>query len=504
MLRCLAPLYLLSTAAGAYSLDAPRHFVAAASARHARGTVASAAPAAAPPELASFRAWLSESGIASEAVEPAKLPGWGVCLVAGPDGVAQGDTLLSIPTALHLTPSSVAAGPVGAAVARVVPSDDHSALLALGLLEQLSRGEANCSSWPYIELLPSGDEMVGMPLLWADEERAQLLSGSHLEGCVAQARQQLLEQWAAVEAVLPAHAEVFPRSVFNAAGYLWAHAVVLSRALPFGEELHLIPLLDLANHAAGSPHACSIGVSGEGGAVSEAWQVEGKEAAAVLTAGAGAAAGEQVFIDYGEAGWRSSWEMLYTYGFVPGSSVEEWIAAGGRPLFFDGVSPSDELLPQKRALLAALGASEGAADGQWLDLKPTADQCVAMAPLLRLANLSPGDASLEEGVRRLAEALAEWRADPTALWSALQRPVGAAVEAKVAEQVLSVCEEALAALPPADELAPRAKPDQGLPGDGTAEAERARCAARVMLGERSALEACVSVWEKVRAAAAPA
>ena len=68
--------------------------------------------------------------------------------------------------------------------------------------------------------------------------------------------------------------------------------------------------------------------------------------------------------------------------------------------------------------------------------------------------------------------------------------------------MLSVCEEALAALPPADELAPRAKPDQGLPGDGTAEAERARCAARGMLGERSALEACVSVWEKVRAAAA--
>ena len=30
--------------------------------------------------------------------------------------------------------------------------------------------------------------------------------------------------------------------------YLWAHAIVLSRALPFGEELHLIPLLDLANH----------------------------------------------------------------------------------------------------------------------------------------------------------------------------------------------------------------------------------------------------------------
>ena len=159
--------------------------------------------------------------------------------------------------------------------------------------------------------------------------------------------------------------------------------------------------------------------------------------------------------------------MLYTYGFVPGSSVEEWIAAGwpsasavsrlylgcissvywlhlgkclgcvpavsrrhrraaallrrrlslrraaaaeagaarrtrrrrgGTPLKKKSMSP-----PTGRQV-PCLGASEGAADGQWLDLKPTADQCVAMAPLLRLANLSPGDASLEEGVRRLAEA----------------------------------------------------------------------------------------------------
>ena len=37
-------------------------------------------------------------------------------------------------------------------------------------------------------------------------------------------------------------------------GYLWAHAIVLSRALPFGEELSLIPLLDLANHEAGAPN----------------------------------------------------------------------------------------------------------------------------------------------------------------------------------------------------------------------------------------------------------
>ena len=66
----------------------------------------------------------------------------------------------------------------------------------------------------------------------------------------------------------------------------------------------------------------------------------GEEATAVLTCGADLAPGEQAFIDYGEAGWRSSWEMLYTYGFVPGSSPEEWMSTGGRPMFFDGVEVS--------------------------------------------------------------------------------------------------------------------------------------------------------------------
>ena len=48
--------------------------------------------------------------------------------------------------------------------------------------------------------------------------------------------------------------------------------------------------------------------------------------------GSAHAAGEQVFIDYaGEGNWRSSWEMLYTYGFVPGAQPQEWLEAGGSP-----------------------------------------------------------------------------------------------------------------------------------------------------------------------------
>jgi len=447
-------------------------------------------------QLASFGKWLEANGVASEKAQPAQLAGWGTCLVAGPSGVKEGDTLLSIPATLHLSPTAVAATPLGEAVAAVVPRDDHSALLALGLLAELSRGEGEGSMSPYLALLPSGGELHAIPLLWTEDELATLLAGSHLHGAVQQARALLLEQWAAIEAqVLPQHPALFPRDVFNAEGYLWAHAIVLSRALPFGDELHLIPFLDLANHAAGAPNMCSIGVDG-GGVVTEASQLDGKEASAVLTAGKDAAPGEQIFIDYGEAGWRSSWEMLYTYGFVPGAGLAEWISSGGRPLFFDGVLPSDPLHEQKRALLSALGAQEGAVDGTWVDLKPTAASCTSMAPLLRLAYLGRGDGDA-------ATALAEWRAEPTELWAVLQKPVAPDAEAKVAAQVLQVCHAALDELPAADALAPRAARAES-PENDTPEDERSRLAARVMLGERSALEACIGVWEKARGAAAAA
>merc|ERR1719281_624854 len=158
--------------------------------------------------------------------------------------------------------------------------------------------------------------------------------------------------------------------------------------------------------------------------------------------------------------------------------MKEWIASGGRPLFFAGVQRADPLWEQKRAVLTALGAEEDAADGTWVDLKPT-----------------PAAGA--------ATALAEWRADPTELWNALQQPVDPAVEAAVAAQVLEACRGALAELPAAIDLAPRAASAES-PASDSPEAERSRLAARVMLGERSALEACISVWEKAQGAAAAA
>ena len=155
----------------------------------------------------------------------------------------------------------------------------------------------------------------------------------------------------------------------------------------------------------------------------------------------------QVFIDYGETGWRSSWEMAYTYGFVPGSGLEDWLGGGGRPVYFEGILPTDTLGPQKRAVLAALGAEEDAWEGMWIDLKPSQSQCEAMGPMLRLAHLSDGennnDSEVTDGgseapdsaTATLASQLAQWTVPPKELWEALQKPLDADTETRVAQQV---------------------------------------------------------------------
>ena len=181
-----------------------------------------------------------------------------------------------------------------------------------------------------------------------------------------------------------------------------------------------------------------------------------------------------------------------TYGFVPGEG-QEWLAAGGRPLFFPGISPTDPLGPQKKALLVALGAEEGAADGTWVELKALTRDGGAMAPFLRLVHLQ------DDGSDERVSALASWSAVPMELWDALQRPMGDALEARVAKSVLEACDAAITALPTADTLKDMAAPP-AVGEEYTPERQRERMAARVLLGERCALEACSAFWKNAVAA----
>ena len=200
---------------------------------------------------------------------------------------------------------------------------------------------------------------------------------------------------------------------------------------------------------------------------------------------------EQVFIDYGESGWRSSWEMLYTYGFVPGSKLEEWLASGGRPICFPAVSPTDPLMPQKRAVLVALGVEEGGEEEIWVDVKAKLDQITAMGPILRLAHLSA------ETAPELAKELASWSANPDSFWDAMQQQVNPEIERRVATQVVGACDEAMATLPSIEKLATDAAPPRADAAAPSPSEMRACLAARVLLGERHAVEACRSHWQRV-------
>ena len=238
--------------------------------------------------------------------------------------------------------------------------------------------------------------------------------------------------------------------------------------------------------------------------------------------GSAHAAGEQVFIDYaGEGNWRSSWEMLYTYGFVPGAQPQEWLEAGGRPILLEGVQRDDPLHEQKVAALVALGAEESSAYEMWLDVKADPKEVPdAMAPLLRLAQLgreSAGEAAAAEGGEaaaggadsselvdaawselvgtspsELVGKMAKWEAPPNEVWRAVQQRLSTANERAVASQLVGECDAALATLPSSEKIAERLASSE----------PRAVLAGRVLAGERHALEGCRAHWQKVRGEAA--
>ena len=108
------------------------------------------------------------------------------------------------------------------------------------------------------------------------------------------------------------------------------------------------------------------------------------------------------------------------------------------------------------------------------------------APVLRLGQLD------EAMAPHLAALLAS---APLEAWAELQRPVGDEVERRVAAQLVASCEEALRPLPPSAELATIATEEAGTKGAAGAALERA--AARVLLGERHALEACREHWREI-------
>eukprot|EP00913_Durusdinium_trenchii_P006982 g6567.t1 len=363
------------------------------------------------------------------AVSFVDLPGFKFSLVAD-TALKPGDTLLRVPSSLHISPSYVRQTEFG----KLFEALDDSAVLALGLLAEAAKGE---------KMLPSSEELH-IPLLWPEEERRQLLAGSPLDMATEQQLLQLSEQWTDIAAVvkeLPElNSESWTKDRTRGSRYLWAHAIVLTRALPFGNELSLIPGLDLANHELGSKNTCSIGVATADGQVVE--ERRGRVDPRPVHRGGfvpQATDAKQLEENEPEAdggvGLRLAWEMVHTYGFVPNNLP----AYAGRPVFFEGVSAEDGMAKQKQALFEALGADPTVLEGFWHELRP-----------------------------------------------ALQKPISAENEDRVKNQIVGAVKEALAELPAEKELQDKAQRAAEGP-----QQIRETLAAKVLLGERLALETCL-------------
>ena len=442
--------------------------------------------------VGTFTRFIFKGGVKAPAVAVApSVPGKGRGLLAL-DDVDAGNNMISVPRELCLTPTNylttiAKTGPVGAQLAEVGKQllqtpEGSSCLLALSLLHERALGEASHLA-PYLAMLPPPDELAH-PLLWDPSYLESLLKGSHLVGRLSRLRSDLIDEFNGLtEDVFVHDATAFPPSTFDASQYIWAHAIVLSRALPLQapQEVALVPLIDLANHAQGAPHT---------------WMSTADTVA--LVAGCRVSPSDAVCIDYGCLTPRSTWEFFYSYGCVPeldGITAEEaaahWLEQGGRPLQVELFAQDDPLILPKKGLLVALGADEMSLDdGVEVQLRPSAPD--EMAPFLRLGLASAANSP------ELAEELASWKADPVGVWTRLQSPINAELEGLVTEQAIQVCEAALEPLPPSIPMAMAAARE----APSTEQQVREKAAARVLLGERHALEACREHWLQMREALA--
>ncbi|KAL4445791.1 hypothetical protein ABPG77_008990 [Micractinium sp. CCAP 211/92] len=189
--------------------------------------------------------WCIEQGsLPPLAVEPAALDtavGTKRLGFVAAGSVAAGEVLLQIPGDLAITSVDVDKDPALAAVA-----DGRSELVGLALWLMQERGKGGASMWSaFLATLPAA---TLTPILWPDEERAQLLRGSPVL-TEARAREAALRQeWQELAAAMAAAAEstaTYPASVFNEQAFLEAMSVVLAHAayLPTAQCFALLPLV---------------------------------------------------------------------------------------------------------------------------------------------------------------------------------------------------------------------------------------------------------------------
>ena len=363
--------------------------------------------------------------------------------------IAKGETAASIPENLWITKSTATQSALGATVADLAPW----LAVALFLIHEKTNSE---SQWaPYIATLPTE---VSSPVAWSDAELEQL-RGTQLLASVEGYRAFFQERFQDLEANLFAsNPEIFPPKIFTWDAFLWAACTVRARShAPLdGEELALVPLTDLTQHA----RAPTAGVYWS---LKSAGLFGGKRALAVEAERA-LKQGEPVAMDFGPN--RTEGQILLDYG------VTDVISASGSFALTITLPEDDRFFDDKIDILEQSGLQQSSE----FVLRATGGAPESLLPMLRLVNIQGADAFLLESIFR------------NEVWEHMQQPVSEDNETAICKSIVDGCASVLAGYPTSlDE-------DAAALG-ALAPGSRAAAAVAVRLGEKEALEATLRLFE---------
>lgn len=188
-------------------------------------------------------------------------------------------------------------------------SDGFDALLVYLLHERfVSKGQSKW--WPYLDLLPTVEDVSSShPLFFEEDEMNLYLGGSDVRKFILRSQRRAFERHAALASDVDVHDVLGSHIILDKILVYWATAILDSRSIWWGGKRHLCPLLDLVNaDTVGRPHETAV-----------------EEPLAVTRTSRRCKRGEQVFENYQQPNY-----LLFAFhGFMLDNNPSDCALLGG-------------------------------------------------------------------------------------------------------------------------------------------------------------------------------
>ena len=245
------------------------------------------------------------------------------------DSVLPGTVIATIPQLACITVTDALQHPLVGELAK-----DQDELVAIALWT-MAEGFDEDSQWaPYIRTF--ADPIT--PILWPDEQREALLTGSEALTLARDKQESAVAAWQAMQGTIAAAPDKFPPTVFNEAVFLRVLCCVLARSvyLPGAECFALVPVADLARRRCQAPDAAALAVL----------DYDEESTNVVLVAGSSLQKGDDVVI--ADALNRNSAELLVGCGYIDNEGDGDYLELEA------GLVRVDPLFMQKKAIVEVL------------------------------------------------------------------------------------------------------------------------------------------------------